>query len=180
MLRHLKPCCLSLLICCLGCMHNAQCEEAAASGAWIPPGSALVVEALSLLGTPYRYSGESPEGGFDCSGLVAYLFKDALGQTIPHSAAELFHRGVAVQRADLQAGDLVFFNLHGSRAGVSHVALYIGNDQFVHAPTTGAMVRIEQLSSAYWQHAYRGGRRLFPENLALQLPQLAAGADQLQ
>ncbi len=148
--------------------------ESADATPWVPPGSALVVEALSLIGTPYRYSGEDPAGGFDCSGLMSFIFKDALGEDIPHSAAQLFHWGSTVDRQDLQAGDLLFFSTHHGR--ISHVALYIGNGQFVHAPNTGATVRIDRLDSSYWQRAFRGARRLVSENLALQLPEIPSRA----
>ena len=118
--------------------------------------------ALSFLGTKYRYGGSGPETGFDCSGLVGYAAEKSLGLKLPRQSAELAKEGESVNRSELQKGDLVFFNTRGAR--FSHVGIYIGNNKFVHAPRTGAVVRVEDMSVSYWNKRYNGARRLAASN----------------
>lgn len=119
-------------------------------------GSKLVDASMDYLGTKYRWGGKTP-AGFDCSGFVQYLAKKHLGMDMPRVAADQAKFGTAVSRDQLQPGDLVFFNTSGRRN--SHVGIYIGDNQMVHAPRTGARVRVEKLSS-YWTKRYNGARRL--------------------
>ena len=118
-----------------------------------PPGKygGVVGIAMQYLGTPYVYGGASP-GGFDCSGLVMYVFGQ-VGVSLPHNAAAQYGYGVPVSMSQLQAGDLVFFN------GLGHVGIYIGGGQFIHAPHTGDVVKISSLSGWY-SSTYVGARRL--------------------
>lgn len=118
--------------------------------------------ALSFLGTKYRYGGSGPETGFDCSGLVGYAAEKSLGLKLPRQSAELAKEGESVNRNDLQKGDLVFFNTRGAR--FSHVGIYIGNNKFVHAPRTGAVVRVEDMTVSYWNKRYNGARRIAASN----------------
>jgi len=118
----------------------------------------VVVQALSLLGTPYRYGGASPETGFDCSGLVRHVFASVLGRELPRRSEEIGGLGVPVSRAELQPGDLVFFNT--LRRAFSHVAIYIGDGRFVHAPARNGRVRIEGLDDRYWAPRFDGARRV--------------------
>lgn len=126
------------------------------------PGAAVrsdvVMQALSLLGTPYRYGGSSPESGFDCSGLVRHVFSSALARELPRRSEELSAVGQPVTRAELQPGDLVFFDT--LRRAFSHVAIYIGQGRFVHAPAGKGRVRIEGLDDRYWAVRFNGARRL--------------------
>jgi peptidoglycan DL-endopeptidase CwlO len=108
--------------------------------------------AMQYLGTPYVWAGASP-GGFDCSGLVMYVFSQ-VGVSLPHNAAEQYGYGVPVSRDQLQPGDLVFFD------GLGHVGIYIGNDQFIHAPHTGDVVKISSLSDPWYSATYVGARRI--------------------
>lgn len=119
---------------------------------------AMAGEALDLLGVKYTFGGEDPSSGFDCSGLVGYVAEKSLGLKLPRSAAELARIGDSVARDELKQGDLVFFNTRGAR--FSHVGIYIGNNKFVHAPRTGAVVRIEDITVSYWQQRYNGARRI--------------------
>ncbi len=131
----------------------------------------VVMETLSLIGTPYRWAGASPEGGFDCSGLVSYVYRDVLARDLPHSAEALFHHagGQRISRqANLQPGDLVFFHMGRHHRRIDHVAVYIGDGRFVHAPTTGSTVRVDNLGDAFWHEHYRGAVRLIPAHLALR------------
>jgi len=118
----------------------------------------IVVQALSLLGTPYRFGGSSPEVGFDCSGLVHHVFAAALNRQLPRRAEEISGVGHPVSRAELQPGDLVFFNT--LRRAFSHVAIYIGEGRFVHAPARNGRVRIEGLDDRYWATRFNGARRV--------------------
>ena len=106
--------------------------------------------ALQYLGIPYVWGGASPAQGFDCSGLVSYVYAQ-IGISLPHHAASIWSYGSYVPRDQLEPGDLVFFN------GLSHMGLYIGGDQFVHAPHTGDVVKISSLSGYY---GYYGAKRL--------------------
>ncbi len=118
----------------------------------------IVLRALGMLGVPYLYGGDSPETGFDCSGLVRHVFSGAAGTTLPRRAQEIGSEGQEIDREQMQPGDLVFFNTQ--RAPFSHVGIYIGEQRFVHAPTAGGVVRIESLEVAYWNRRFDGARRL--------------------
>lgn len=124
--------------------------------------SEALLQALLALGVDYRYGGKSPATGFDCSGLVAYVYREAWGVRLPPSAAAQSQAGTPVSLAELQAGDLVFYNTQ--KQPYSHVGIYLGDGRFVHAPKTGAQVRIESLQSAYWAQRYDGARRIEPPN----------------
>jgi cell wall-associated NlpC family hydrolase len=115
-------------------------------------------EAVRQVGTAYHYGGRSPQTGFDCSGLVAHAFERAWGLELPHNARALSKTGRPVRFADLQPGDLVFYNTRNRP--YSHVGIYLGEGRFVHAPRTGARVRIESVHTRYWRQRFNGARRL--------------------
>lgn len=118
----------------------------------------LVLAAIGLIGTPYRYGGDRPDSGFDCSGLVRYVVRSALGVDLPRQAESISRAGVEVALQQLQPGDLVFFNTLGRP--FSHVGFYVGEGQFIHAPAQRGRVRIEPMSQPYWQSRFDGARRL--------------------
>jgi cell wall-associated NlpC family hydrolase len=120
----------------------------------------VVVNALALLGTPYRDGGDSPAAGFDCSGLVRYVFAQALKYDLPRRAEEMERAGARVARSDLQPGDLLFFNT--LQRSFSHVAIYVGDGRFVHAPAKGGSIRLELLDDRYWRARFDGARRIVP------------------
>jgi len=130
----------------------------AAAGHTLPEGDAgLIVEAARrLVGAPYRDGGASPEG-FDCSGLVQYVFASR-GIALPRSVSEQARAGIAVPRHAIAAGDLVFFTTIG--ASLSHVGIALDTETFVHAPSTGGSVRIERLSVPYWASRLAAARRV--------------------
>lgn len=120
--------------------------------------NAVLMRAISLVGTPYRWGGNTPEGGFDCSGLVNYVFRDMLEVRLPRTSRELFGlQGPRIAPGQLAGGDLVFF---GSGGAVSHVGIYVGEGRFVHAPNSGGTVRLDRLDGSWWREHYTGARRL--------------------
>lgn len=127
----------------------------------VPPdpasANAVLMRALSLVGTPYRYGGNTPEAGFDCSGLVGYVYRDMLDRALPRTTAELARLGPPVEARAIAAGDLVVF---GPAGHVNHVGIYVGEGRFVHAPSSGGTVRLDRLDGPYWRDAFQGGRRL--------------------
>ena len=114
--------------------------------------------ALSLIGVDYRFGGNTPDQGLDCSGLIRYVFQQATGISLPRSARDQARVGESIKRDDLQPGDLVFFNTR--RFQFSHVGLYIGDNRFIHAPSTGGAVEVVNLDNRYWQKAFNGARRI--------------------
>jgi cell wall-associated NlpC family hydrolase len=117
---------------------------------------ALVGAALSLRGTPYKNGGTDPQG-FDCSGFTQYVFSQ-FGLPLPRAVREQYRVGKAVKAEDLAPGDILFFTT--TDPGPSHVAIAIGGDQFVHAPSSTGVVRVERLGSSYWSPRYLGARRV--------------------
>ena len=118
----------------------------------------LILKGLELVGINYRRGGTNPDSGLDCSGYVQLVFKDAIGKLLPRTAKEQSQIGDAIDRNELKPGDLVFFNT--MRRAFSHVGIYLGDNRFVHAPRTGAEVRVEDMSQSYWVKRYNGARRI--------------------
>lgn len=118
----------------------------------------LTSYAISLVGTRYKYGGNSPDTGFDCSGFVGHVFRHTQGIKLPRSSYDISHIGQAISTGKLRKGDLVFFNtLHHK---FSHVGIYLGSDRFVHAPSSGGSVRTENMRDKYWEKHYDGARRI--------------------
>ena len=118
----------------------------------------VLQKALALLGTPYRWGGTDPSNGFDCSGLVGYVFRNALGIELPRVSRDMAKNGELVtDRAKLVAGDLVFF---GRKGRVNHVGIYLGDGRFVHAPRTGKDVTVSSLDQGYWSGRFVQARRV--------------------
>jgi cell wall-associated NlpC family hydrolase len=118
----------------------------------------LVIYAMSLADTPYRYGGNSADGGFDCSGFVGHVYRQTLGIALPRTARDISKVGKPVGQSELRPGDLVFYNT--LRASFSHVGIYVGDGKFVHSPRTGQSVRTEQMQMRYWQERFDGARRI--------------------
>ena len=159
-----------LLLALLGAPALASPEEAPATPAAAGNAPAshddMVVVALSLIGTPYKFGGSSPDTGFDCSGLVQYILGLSSPITLPRNSDEMFRmgKGHGIALSELKAGDLLFFKVGKNSRRVNHVAVYIGEDRFVHAPSTGGMVRVDKLDTQYWMRWFTGAKRVLPEN----------------
>lgn len=119
--------------------------------------SELIRNAMQSLGAPYRRGGTSADVGFDCSGFVRATFERAVGLVLPRRAEEQATATRKIDKEELQPGDLVFFNT--LRRAYSHVGIYLGNGQFIHAPRSGARVRVESMNGRYWQKRFNGARR---------------------
>lgn len=119
---------------------------------------ALIADALALIGISYRMGGTSPTSGFDCSGMVRYVFQNAVGLSLPRRAEEISRVGVKVARDQLKPGDLVFYKT--LRKTFSHVGIYLGNNRFIHAPSAGGAVRIDDMNQSYWSARFNGARRV--------------------
>jgi len=117
----------------------------------------VLAQALAQLGTPYRWGGAEPDTGFDCSGLVKYVFKTALGIELPHASREQARGGQPVERKELTPGDLVFFSRRGKV--INHVGIYLGDGRFVHAPRSGRDVSVAKLTG-YWYQRFLRARRI--------------------
>ena len=122
------------------------------------PNRDVAVYAINLLGTPYRYGGSSPAEGFDCSGLVQYASKKSLNVNLPRRATEQASYGNDIDLNNVRAGDLLFFNTSGEAN--SHVGIYLGQTYFVHAPSSGGAVRVEDYTLDYWQKRFNGAKRI--------------------
>jgi len=124
----------------------------------------ISIQAMSLVGVPYRWGGNTPDAGFDCSGLVRYVVDRAASVNLPRTTAEMSGRGEPVEPDEIAAGDLIFFNTTG-RAH-SHVGIYVGKMRFVNAPSTGGTVRLDYLTNPYWAKRFDGIRRVAPPRAA--------------
>ena len=120
--------------------------------------SDLVMAAMGFLGVPYRRGGNSAETGFDCSGLVRTIYGQTIGLMLPRRADQQAAATQSIDKRELQPGDLVFFNT--MRRAFSHVGIYVGDGKFIHAPRSGAQVRVEDMQASYWQRRFDGARRV--------------------
>ena len=133
-------------------------DTAGSDAATSPAQQDVVRHALGYVGVPYRYGGDSADTGFDCSGLVWRVYRQAAGLRLPRDTYGISKKGVAIPPRELQPGDLVFFNT--MKRPYSHVGIYVGKDQFVHAPSSGGVVQVTRISDRYWRQRYDGARRI--------------------
>ncbi|AOX99277.1 C40 family peptidase [Jeongeupia sp. USM3] len=122
-------------------------------------GREVVMYSLGLLGVGYQFGGNNPEAGLDCSGMVRFIYKNALDVDLPRTAADIAARTRPVAESQLQAGDLVFFNTQGRP--YSHVGIYLGDGKFVHAPSSKGQIRVESMALPYFASRFEGGRTVF-------------------
>jgi len=146
-------CTLLLGILLIGGCSNAPLREQAGGEA---ERERLLATAVDLLGSPYRYGGNSPRKGFDCSGFVQYAYRQA-GFVVPRTTRAQYNASRPVSRRKLRPGDLVFFRTRGGR--ISHVGIYLGKGRFIHAPASGKRVSTARLDDPYWRRHYSGAGR---------------------
>ncbi len=120
----------------------------------------ISIQAMSLVGVPYRWGGNTPDSGFDCSGLVRYVVGRAADVNLPRTTADMSGRGMSIDPDQVAPGDLIFFNTTGRPH--SHVGIYVGKLRFVNAPSTGGTVRLDYLTNPYWAKRFDGIRRVAP------------------
>jgi murein DD-endopeptidase len=137
-----------------GCASTPQASSAPPSDASPPERAAF--HAAQLVGKPYRYGGNQPSTGFDCSGLVQYSYAQA-GRKLPRSTDEQRAASLRIRLSELRRGDLIFFDQDGKKHG--HVGIYVGNGEFVHAPSSGKRVRRDRLDGPYWSRHISEVRR---------------------
>jgi len=118
----------------------------------------LINRAMEVIGVRYRWDAELPQSGLDGSSFVGYVFKDKLGFLLPRKSTQMSRVGKPITREELQPGDLVFFNT--MRLTFSHVGIYVGDNKFIHSPSKGTSVRVDDLGSLYWDKRFDGARRL--------------------
>jgi len=160
--RLILPCCLALCACASAPRRDPSAspgpDPSPRSTIGAAAANAVLFRALALVGTPYRYGGNTPEGGFDCSGLVGYVFRDVTGIELPRTSAEIAALGRArLAAGELRSGDLVLFS---SGRQISHVGIYVGDRRFVHAPNRGGTVRLNSLDDHGWRETFRYGKRI--------------------
>ncbi|WP_269532481.1 C40 family peptidase [Chitinimonas sp. BJYL2] len=165
------PCLLLLLAGCATAPVKPAAGKPANSAQATRPAPALIAQpaseagrevamyALGLLDVGYQFGGKNPEAGLDCSGMVSFIYRNALGVDLRGSAADIAKRGRTIRRDQMQPGDLVFFNTMNKP--FSHVGIYIGDDRFVHAPSTNGRIRIESLKTRYFAARFEAARTLF-------------------
>jgi cell wall-associated NlpC family hydrolase len=166
----------------VGTLHAAEVSEPASPAAALNVISATVsaattpqdtriadmlVTAMSLIGVDYKFGGNTPETGFDCSGFVRHLFAAAVSMELPRSSMEMSRRGKKIAKDALEAGDLVFYNTR--KRAFSHVGIYIGEGRFIHAPSRGKSVETVDMTDSYWVKRFNGARRLFSTKLSTEL-----------
>jgi cell wall-associated NlpC family hydrolase len=140
-------------------LRDADSDDAVASNAVevSDPRQDLTDFAMQFVDVRYRRGGRAPSTGFDCSGFVHYVFAQVLGIDLPQNSVGQYQVGKQIARTDMMTGDLVFFKTHGKH--ISHVGIYLGEGRFIHSPTTGERVRVDNLASQYWAHRFAGARR---------------------
>jgi len=154
---------LSVMLLCLAACHSTSGPLKPTKWENVPPknpaaANAVLMRSMSLIGTPYRFGGNSPQTGFDCSGFIHYVYRDMLDLRLPRTTAELANlRAPKPARAKMAIGDLVLF---GKRGKVWHAGIYIGEGRFIHAPNSRGVVRVENLDVRYWRENYHSARRV--------------------
>ena len=120
----------------------------------------ISIAAVGLVDVPYRYGGNTPKGGFDCSGLIVYVYNKAVGVKLPRTIQLMSSKGRSIEDQPPAPGDLVFFNTTGEK--YSHAGIYVGQGRFVHAPSAGGTVRLDYITAPYWAAKFTEARRIAP------------------
>ncbi|MBP6300011.1 MAG: C40 family peptidase [Arenimonas sp.] len=160
----IKTCLLVfLLLIVSACASNPEPSNRELSASQKSTANDVLFHAISLVGTPYKYGGNSPNTGFDCSGLINYVFLTSAGLKLPRTTLELIEINARQINQDrLYPGDLVYFNSNGGK--VSHIGIYVGERRFVHAPSSGGTVRMDNIDTPYWQKHFVTAKRVLAAN----------------
>lgn len=145
-----------LLLAALGACSSSPVRQEQAD---TDRGTELMMYAISLAETPYRYGGNSSGNGFDCSGYVGHVYAHVLDIRLPRTSRQISRIGAPLGRGELRPGDLVFYNTQGQP--YSHVGLYLGEGKFIHSPKSGDRIRVERMELNYWESRYNGARRVY-------------------
>ena len=138
---------------------SAASQLATSVGTTVVGGTeSLIDNAMQLIGVRYRWGGNTPQSGLDCSGFVRYVFNDTFGFLLPRKSAQMSKVGLEIGKDELRPGDLVFFNT--MRHAFSHVGIYVGDNKFIHAPSRGKSIRVDDMTKVYWEKRYNGARRM--------------------
>ena len=122
-------------------------------------GREILMVTMGLIGLDYRFGGSNPEAGLDCSGMVGYIYRNAVGVELPRTAAQIADVARPIPDSQLRVGDLVFFNTSGKP--FSHMGIYVGDGKFAHAPSSNSQIRLDYLSNSYFAARYQGARTVF-------------------
>jgi cell wall-associated NlpC family hydrolase len=147
---------LAILLVSCSSLPTPSSNQHTASAPSRDKGREVVMFAMALMDSDYHFGGSNPESGFDCSGMVSYIFQRAIGLKLPHSAAQMAKQGREVSLSKLSPGDLVFFNTRGWP--FSHVGIYVGDSRFIHAPGQDGKIKISNLKSVYYQKRLEAAR----------------------
>lgn len=140
------------------------------STAFNPAADEVLLRAIGLVGTPYVWGGNTPSSGFDCSGLIGFVYQEVAGIRLPRTTQQMLHMpGQQIARSQLQSGDIIFFATAG-RGRVSHAGIYVGEGRFVHAPSNGGTVRLDSVNAAYWNKAYLQAKRVLSSESMVSNP----------
>lgn len=140
------------------------------STAFNPAADEVLLHAIGLVGTPYVWGGNTPSSGFDCSGLIGFVYQEVAGIRLPRTTQQMLHMpGQQIARNQLQSGDIIFFATAG-RGRVSHAGIYVGEGRFVHAPSNGGTVRLDSVNAAYWNKAYLQAKRVLSSESMVSNP----------
>lgn len=135
-------------------------SNSSASAVFNPAADDVLFRAIGLVGTPYVWGGNTPSSGFDCSGLIGFVYNDVAGIRLPRTTQQMLQmQGQSVARNQLRSGDIIFFSTAGHRR-VSHAGIYVGDGRFVHAPSSGGTVRLDSVDAKYWNKAYLQAKRV--------------------
>jgi cell wall-associated NlpC family hydrolase len=142
-----------------GCASSPRGDGGSGSASRLDDAQAreVTMHAMTLVGTPYRWGGNTPSGGFDCSGLIVYVYLHSAQLGLPRTVAELQHAGEPIDRRSIRAGDLVFFGRR--RGAATHAGIYVGDGRFVHAPSNGGRVGLSRMDTGYWGGQFLAVRR---------------------
>lgn len=155
--RIAAPCLLALLVACSSAPPQRDSAQYAPQSR--EHANEVVIYALGLMDIDYRFGGKNPESGLDCSGMVSYIYRNALGVELPAGAARIAQIGRKIEPAQLAPGDLVFFNTTGQP--FSHVGIYLGDNRFIHAPSSNGKIKVSSLKAAYYANRLDAARTLF-------------------